>query len=258
MRRNPEIRRDNLLEMLQTAKLHRVDEVVKRVDVSKPTLYRDIDILTKRGFIRKSYGCIEVLGGKQVDIQYEKRLKKNGPLKKEIAAAAHKLVIPGDTVFLDSSSTCYYLAEMLFSKPVRELTVISNSVHMLSLGKRAGSEVKFISTGGRLDYTMNAFLGDLVKQFLDQVVFGKIFVSGAGFSLERGLTTTNDYILGIIKSAVKNGMKKFCLVDSSKYQRDCPFRVAGLDAFDAVISDNRLDPYEVSRFKEAGINLFLS
>ncbi|KKR04715.1 MAG: hypothetical protein UT30_C0004G0028 [Candidatus Uhrbacteria bacterium GW2011_GWF2_39_13] len=258
MQRNPEIRRDNLLKMLQSKKFHQIDEVINNTNASKATIHRDLDILEKNGFIKKSYGCIEVTAHKSIEIEYEKRLKENGALKKAIALSAIKKILPGDTIFLDASSTCYYLAEMLYENPLEDLTIISNSVHVQSLGKHSNGKIKFISTGGRLDYQINAFLGDLVQEFVSKMTFKKIFISGAGFSSERGLSTTNDYILGTLKAAIKNGLGKYCLVDSSKYQRDCLLKVTDLDVFDAVISDYELNSEEAGKFKKNGIKLILA
>lgn len=258
MQRNPEIRRDNLLKALQAKRFHQIDEVTNSTDASKATIHRDLDILERNGFIKKSYGCIEVISGKSIEIEYDKRFKENVEQKKAIAAAAVKRVLPGDSIFLDASSTCYYLAEILYESPLEDLTVISNSVHVLSLGKRSCGKIKFISTGGRLDYQINAFLGDLVQEFVSKMTFKKVFVSGAGFSIGKGLTTTNDYILGTLKAAVRNGAEKYCLVDSSKYQCDCLLRIADLQSFDAVISDSRLSSEGTAEIKENGINIVLA
>lgn len=258
MQRKPEIRRDNLLRMLQAKKFHQIDEVINHTDASKATIHRDLDLLEKNGFIKKSYGCIEVISGKNIEIEYDKRFKENTALKKTIAANAVKCISPGDTVFIDASSTCFYLAEMLFANPLDNLTVITNSIHILSLNKASCGKIKFISTGGRLDCQINAFLGDLVHEFISKMTFKKVFVSGAGFSIEKGLTTTNDYILSSLKAAIANGTEKYCLIDSSKYQCDCLLKVSDLQSFDAVISDEGLNLEERKKIRENGIKLKIS
>lgn len=258
MQRNPEIRRDNLLQMLQIKKFHQIDEVINNADASKATIHRDLDILEKNGFIKKSYGCIEVISGRNIEIEYDKRFKENVSQKKTIAAAALRYISPGDTVFLDASSTCFYLAEILYENPLDNLTLVTNSVHVLSLNKGASGKIKFISTGGRLDCQINAFLGDLVQEFISRMTFKKVFISGAGFSIEKGLSSTNDYILGTLKAAIKNGEEKYCLTDSSKYQCDCLLKVSDLQSFDAVLSDDGLATEEREKFEKNGIKLKIS
>jgi len=262
MRRTPAIRRQKLLAFLKQNARHQIKDLVARADTSEATLHRDLDVLQHEGHVRKSYGCVEVLGAPPVFLEYQKRLGQQADRKRHLAAKAIEFIQPGDHLFLDASSTCYYLAEALVrsasSAGLHGATVVTNSVHLLSLCSRADLPLKVIGTGGQFDPALNAFFGELAADSLPRMRFGKAFVSGAGFSLTAGLTTTSDHILGLLKAVLPLSSETYCLIDSSKCGRDCLLRVGDLQAFDRAITNNDIDPAACDAMREAGVNLVLA
>ncbi|MDD2707330.1 MAG: DeoR/GlpR family DNA-binding transcription regulator [Verrucomicrobiae bacterium] len=255
--RNPIVRRNDLLTLLRQKPLHGIDEIKRQINGSSATLHRDLNILQEEGHIRKSYGCIEVLSEKVV-LNYQKRTDQNIELKKAIAIKAATLVQPGDSLFLDASSTSYFFATELLRLKPEKLTIVSNSIPLLSLFKQPQSSIKFISTGGALDVEIEAFLGYVASDCIHRLHFTKAFVSGAGFSLQSGLTTSHESLLGILKTAIKSARQTFCLVDSSKYDLKSLFKVESLEKFSAVITNHDLAPEKAGELQKAGINLELA
>ena len=262
MRRTPAIRRQKLLAFLKQKARHQIKDLVARADTSEATLHRDLDVLQREGHIRKSYGCVEVLGAPPVFLEYQKRLGQQADRKRRLAAKALEYIQPGDHLFLDASSTCYYLAEALVRSAstgrIDGVTVVTNSVHILALCARADLPLTVIATGGQFAPALNAFFGELAADSLPRMRFGKVFVSGAGFSLAAGLTTTSDHILGLLRAVMPLSSETFCLVDSSKCGRDCLLRVGDLQAFGTVITDPDIDPATRDAIREAGVNLVLA
>jgi DeoR/GlpR family transcriptional regulator of sugar metabolism len=254
MTRRPEIRRQNLIALLQVKRLHSVDELMREAGASSATLHRDLDALETRGLIRKSYGCVEVLDPRGVQLDFDRRAAENAALKRALAAEAVRLVQPGDAVFIDASSTCGFLLEQV-AVAVEGVTVATNSPDAATICRKQMGRVQLIVCGGRLDEELNAFVGPLAAEAVARMRFRKAFVSGAGFSLAGGLSTTSENIQATIRAVLAGAAERYCLVDSTKANRDCLLQVAELREFDQVLTNADLDPKEAKRLRRAGVNL---
>jgi DeoR/GlpR family transcriptional regulator of sugar metabolism len=254
MTRKPEIRRQTLLALLQAKRLHSVDELLREAGASSATLHRDLDALAARGLIRKSYGCVEVLASRGVQVDFDRRAAENAALKRAVAAAAVRRVQPGDAVFVDASSTCGFLLEAI-AAGVEGVTVATNSPDAAAICRQHAGRMQLIVCGGRLDEELNAFVGPLAAEAVAHMRFRKAFVSGAGFSLAGGLSTTSEDIQATIRAVLAGAAERYCLVDSTKANRDCLLQVAELREFDQVFTNADLDSKEAKRLRRAGVNL---
>ncbi|OGV67722.1 MAG: hypothetical protein A3K19_10815 [Lentisphaerae bacterium RIFOXYB12_FULL_65_16] len=256
MTRKPEIRRQNLLALLQVKRLHSVDEIMREAGASPATIHRDLDALAARGLIRKSYGCVEVLASRGVLLDFDRRVAENAALKRALAAEAVRLVQSGDAVFIDASSTCGFLLEEVATS-VDGVTVATNSPDAAAICRKHAGRVQLIVCGGRFDEELNAFVGPLAAEAVSRMRFRKAFVSGAGFSLAGGLSTTSEDIQATIRAVLAGAGERYCLVDSTKANRDCLLKVAELREFDQVLTNADLDPKEARRLRKGSVNLRL-
>jgi len=256
MVRKPEIRRQKLLALLGGKRLHPVDEIMREAGASPATIHRDLDALAARGLIRKTYGCVEVLDPRGVQVDYDRRAAENATLKRSLAAAAVRLVQPGDAVFVDASSTCRFLLEEL-AAATGTVTVATNSPDAAAIFRGHAGRIRLIVCGGRLDAELNAFVGPLATTTVAHLRFRKAFVSGAGFSLAGGLTTTSEDIQDTIRAVLAAAAERYCLADSMKANRDCLLKVAELSDFDLVFTNADLDPKEARQLRRGGVNLRL-
>ena len=210
-----------------------------------------------RAHIRKSCGCVEMLRARPVYLDCQKRVGRAAELKRAIATRAIEYVQSGDHLFLDASTTCYYLAEALAQAAAAgslcDVTIMTHSVPMLAMCCRRDLPLTFMGTGGQLDAEWSAVLGHLTVDALSRRHFAKGFVSGAGFSIEAGLTTTNDKILGLIKAVLPLSRKAYCLVDSTKLGRDCLLHSVSLQAFDMVLTNDAVGDAARQSMLDAGI-----
>lgn len=254
--RHPEMRRADLLEILKKKKFHTIEDLKKHINISHATIHRDLKLIEKEGYIKKTYGGVEVLiNNKPAVREYDKRINLNIELKEEIAKMSLNFVKEGECIFLDASSTSFYFGKILINSGIKELTIITNSIHLISAFAEIEPGIKIISTGGTFDNKINAFLGNFTTDFISHLKLNKTFVSGAGFSIQRGLTTTNDFILNITREAIKNADKKYCLIDSTKFSKEYFLKIADLKEFDAVITDSNININDLRKAKKSGINL---
>src|SRR5438552_2789445 len=106
----PAQRRRLILEMLRARGSVTVEEVQERFGVSLMTARRDLALLSETGHLRRTHGGAvipEFMAGEQ---PFRSRLEQHVAAKLRLAQAVTRALEPRETVFLDSSSSSYYVA----------------------------------------------------------------------------------------------------------------------------------------------------
>lgn len=139
-------RRNAILAALKEEKHVVVSELAKQFDVSEETIRRDLDKLEKEGYVVKTYGGAVISEGAAIELPYVVRKKANVEAKQKIAELAAELIMDGDTLILDASSTALFIAQKIKTK--KDITLLTNSLEVLmELSDVTGW--KILSTGGR-------------------------------------------------------------------------------------------------------------
>ena len=117
-------RRNAILAALKEEKHVVVSELAKQFDVSEETIRRDLDKLEKEGYVVKTYG-----GAVISEMPYVVTKKANVEAKQKIAELAAELIMDGDTLILDASSTALFIAQKIKTK--KDITLLTNSLEVL-------------------------------------------------------------------------------------------------------------------------------
>lgn len=81
---------------------------------------------------------------------YRERMNIDMPAKEAIARKALREINDGDIIFLDSSTTVYYLAHMLQKSSFANLTLITNSVLIIQEFTNFPANYFLVALGGNL------------------------------------------------------------------------------------------------------------
>jgi len=252
----PEDRRKKILGLLKDRKDLTPEFLSEQLNISIPTIYRDLDVLEKENNIRKVYGGIRLKENNHAEHNYFKRFDKNKKLKKAIAEEAVKLISDGETIVLDESSTVHYLAEEI-SKLDIQLTIITNSVLILSEFMNR-EKIKLISTGGVLNQEICGFVGPITQNAICQFRADKYFFSSAGISSEVGVLDA--YIpesISVKESFVKISDEVICLVDSSKFNISGTVNYINFDTLKKIITDESIDKETVNELRKKGVEVIV-
>jgi len=256
--RHPDMRKNKLIAILRKKRFHSISELKKKTGTLHATLHRDLNALEKEGRIRKTYGGVETVPEKYAMREYDKRINLNSGQKMAIARTALKYISPGDHVFLDASSTCFYFGRAIMQSRMEGITIVTNSLHLLAEYRESDSAAKLVSTGGSVDRELGAFFGNFTTDFIARISVAKAFISAAGCTVAGGISTTSDYILGALKAVIAAAPERYCLVDSTKFGRKYLFKVAKLNVFDAIITDDGIEKQVARKIKKAGLPLLIS
>ena len=169
------------------------------------------------------------------------------PEKKRIAIAAKKLIEDGDSLFLDTGTTTYLLAEELKEK--KRLTVVTNNLDIAYTTELDATSTMIITGGIRRD-GYSSLVGDIAADLVRKLYVDVSFIGADAVSVGNGVFNTNFNEIGIKKSGIESGKRKVLLADSSKFSRKALAKICDLQEFDIIITDSGIDEAQLKILKE--------
>ncbi|MBR5153012.1 MAG: DeoR/GlpR transcriptional regulator [Clostridia bacterium] len=205
-----------------------------RLYASESSIRRDLTAMEKKGIISKTYGGAELIKNFANVIDFSKRFRQNTEEKKAIAKKAKTLIKDGSVIFLDQSSTSYYLAGELMNNAT--LTVITNNIEILSL--LSDSAMTVIASGGILSRNnRNCLLGIDAQHIFENTNADAVFFSTKSLSDDGIISDCVREEVLIRNSMLKHASKKVFLCDSGKFGTQSPYTQTTLQDIDILVSE---------------------
>src|SRR5258706_4254484 len=98
--------------------------------------------------------------------------------------------------------------------PRKSITIVTNSPAIAY--ELHESTIHLVVTPGEVDQVMRLISGGWTEDFLSRLHFQAAFISAAGLSLERGLTTTRQSLAGTLKAARAVSQRTVALTESTQ------------------------------------------
>ena len=215
-----------------------VSRLAGELGVTEETIRRDLEKLEKQECLMRTHGGAVPVDATAYELSLEKRKRTNVDIKQKLAAVAAGHILPGDTIFLDASTTTFYMAKEL--KNIKNITIITNSVRIIS--ELASVEhIKLIAIGGVVSQNQS-FVGALSEHNISSSYFAdKIFFSSKGVMEESGVLESNEQECGIKQCMLKNAKSAYYLCDKSKVDRVGFAKLAGFEEIDYFITDAEIN-----------------
>lgn len=247
-----EERRRKILQLTERHGRVLVKELARRFSTSLITIRKDLEELQRQGKIERAHGgALPVDAAALQDPTLREKERLHRKEKVRIAAAAARLVHPGDVVILDSGTTSTAVARA--ARNIRNLTVITNAVNIAA--ELAGTGVEVILTGGAMRPNSFSLVGPLAEESLRYITADVLFLAVDGFDLEYGLTTPNLLEAKVNRVMIANAKKTVVVCDSSKFGRRSLSLIAPLSAVHSAITDNKISEKYLRRLREAGVKV---
>ena len=207
---------------------------------SESSIRRDLAILEKRGVVKRSYGGASIIHSVETVIPFGMRTFKNVEAKKIIAAKAVKLISNGDIVFLDQTSTSYFLAvEILKTKSV---TVVTNNREIINL--LSASDLTVISSGGVVSRANNnCLIGQYACRTFEEIFADIAFFSAKALSANGIISDFSEDEVLVRRSMFKNAEKIAFMCDSTKFGAKSSYKQSSLSDVDFFITENEEDEF---------------
>jgi DeoR/GlpR family transcriptional regulator of sugar metabolism len=181
----PAERRRLILEMLRQRGSVTTDQVRQKLGVSAMTVRRDLTRLEANGYAHRTHGGAVLSEASGQDDAEDGKLQQMASATRRVAEAVVATLKTDETVFLDSSSSSYYVAWEILSAGLA-ITVITNAVPIIGLlGSDYGSQTELIGLGGSFRTPTRSFadaetIRTIEGLFADQVIFSALGVTADG------------------------------------------------------------------------------
>jgi len=211
-----------------------VKKLCELLYASESSIRRDLTRMERNGLIKRSYGGAEIIRNYSNAIDFGYRYNLNSNAKKEIAEKAAALVKDGDIIFLDESTSAFYLASKLSSQ--RSITVITNNVEIINL--LADSNVTLVSSGGFLSReNRTCFVGVDAARVFENTFADIVFFSCKSLSDDGVISDVTREEVLIKQAMLDNAAKKVFLCDSGKFGTRSAYKQCTLKDVDFLISE---------------------
>lgn len=231
-------RRKVIRELLLEQKSVTITDLASQLNVTKETIRRDLRTMEKDNELIRTHGGAYILEGVQNDIDISTRQALKISEKEIIAQKCDALIKTGDIIYLDNSTTAWFIARKIVG---RKLTVLTSSLKIANILHDSPS-ITLILIGGKFSRRTMSFNGDSAIRNLQQYFTDKAFISCRSVNMEFGVTDTNDNTALLHQIALHHAKQKFLAVDHSKLNHISFASVVPLKELDGIIMDKEFSP----------------
>lgn len=245
----PEQRRQQILDLLRSESVLSYRQLTEQLGVSHMTVRRDVAALDEQGRARATQGGVAALARLLEEPPRAAKAQVNMPAKSAIAAAAAAMVTDSMTLYLDAGTTVQAMRPLLQER--KDLTVVTNDLGTAGAFLDHPS-VDLICVGGRVDVANQSMIGRLAALTLAELSLDLAFVSTSSWDAKHGITTPVEAKIDPKRAAMAAATESVLLADAGKFGHFAKYRVARLDEFDAIVTDEALPTVDVAAVQELG------
>ncbi len=254
---------NDLLELLAAEGQLQVEQAAEMLGVSAATVRRDLDELGRQQMLRRIRGGA-VAHGVSYDLPLRYKSERYPSEKQRIAAAAARLVQPGQVVGLNGGTTTTEVARALAVRPDLSpgqadaaLTVVTNALNIAAeLAVR--QHIKIVVTGGVARPQSYELTGPLASGIIEQVTLDLAILGVDGIDPAAGATahhegeaSTNRLMAGRARTVV-------VVADSSKIGRRAFARIFPATDIDVLVTDEGISQPAVEAFSEHAVEVVVA
>lgn len=244
-------RRESIKRLVLRDGFARIEDLTRILGVSMMTVHRDLDALVQQGYLTKIRGGATANPSALLESRVAERTVAMREEKAAIAAAAARLLSPGQTVFIDDSTTAMAMVPHLIAGA--PITVATNFLPVIN--KLAGSaDLELVVLGGVYQPVPEACFGARMIESISHLHADIAFMSTTGITggscFHRSEITVTSRL-----AFMRNSSRSVLLADHAKFGRPATHLLCRLSDFDVVISDDGLDENEAQVLLADGINL---
>jgi DeoR/GlpR family transcriptional regulator of sugar metabolism len=235
----------------------RVIDLAERFAVSAVTIRKDLQTLQGEGRLIRAHGGAIANGKAHPERAFDVRERLQRAEKAAIGAAASRLVVDGESIALDASTTALHLARQLKARGNwSQLTVLTNGLRIAT--ELAGFPgITVAMPGGWVRWEALSLVGPLGDGVFGKVNVQKAFVGASGFTLESGLSDATEEEAQIKRLMVDAAREVIGIVDHTKWRRTAFATFCRTDRLDLVLTDNRAPSEMVDAVRSRGIQVRL-
>ena len=213
-----ESRRAAIVDLLRSTGSVTVGGLEERFGISSMTARRDLADLERQGLARRTHGGAVLPAISAHEDSFMARVETAPQAKQALARAAVATLAPRQSVFLDSSSTAYFVAQRVLEEGL-PLTIITNSLPVMELvGTNESPNVELIGVGGSMRRLTRSFVGPFAVHTVLGHFADRLFLSVKGVTSDGALTDADPLEAEVKATMIAHAEEAFLLIDDSKLQ----------------------------------------
>lgn len=249
----PAKRYEQIIKYVNKNKTASVDDLSNWLKVSKVTIRRDLDELSAKGLLLRTFGgATSVFSYLAQEIPSNEKSSLFVEEKRRIGKAAASLIEEDDVIVLDSGTTTFEIAKNLTSR----VTVITNDLK-IAMELCMKDFVTLYMTGGLVENNLFSTTGKTTENFLNEFHADKSFLAADAISLKFGITNRTVSQVPIKRSIAMTGAQKILVADHSKFEKETFANIGLLDELDIIITD-QMEGEIRKKYEELGIKIILA
>jgi DeoR family fructose operon transcriptional repressor len=231
----------------------RVDVVTaaQEFSVAVETIRRDLDVLQRRGLMRRVHGGAIALDRFSREYSVAERRALNFESKKKIAEIASHYIPDSGSVYLDAGTSTECLAPYLRDK--KNLTVITNSLILAT--QIADSTTQVILLSGRIRPVTLSAVGELALSAMENFHADIAFLGTNGVDTEIGFTTPDPDEAAVKRKMIAHSRETIMIADSSKFGKTCASRFARISDVDRIVTNLEADQDLIFEVEKSGVEV---
>lgn len=244
-------RHTKIIEIVNKETKIEVNTLSRLLGVSPVTVRKDLNALEAKGLLSREHGYAVKRNEDDINnrlaIRYETKLK--------IARAAAEMVGGGETVMIESGSSCALLAGALAGSD-KEVTIITNSAFIAAYVRENGG-ARVILLGGEYQRESQVMVGPLVRICAREFHVDKLFLGTDGFDPDFGFSGSDMMRTEAVKALAESARSVYVLTDSSKFKQIGVVSQLRFDAVRGVITDDEIPETAKAVLKKHNIDVMI-
>ncbi len=239
---------NKILEILRSEESAEIENIARELFVSPSTVRRKLTLLQQKGLVIRTHGGAKLNDEHNFFPSFTFRTHQNILEKKKIALSAIRRIKNGDLIFLDGTTSAFFIAEYL--SEFKNIRVVTNGIDTLSLLSR--NKIDAYSTGGLVSPSNpSVLIGHHATEMIGTLHADIAFYSAQSVGRNGEVYDCFEEENVVRKCMMRHATQNIFLCDSTKFGRTSSYRLCSLNEFDCVVSDRDIRGYfETDRLPE--------
>ncbi|MET7641363.1 DeoR/GlpR family DNA-binding transcription regulator [Streptomyces sp. NPDC005438] len=229
-----------------------VAELADLTGASEMTVRRDLDTLAAQGVLERFRGGARTLLLRGEEPPFALRAREGVEIKRRIAGWVADQIADGETLVLDSGTTCLEVARALRGRRVNVTPLSLPAVNALT---DPPGPTTVTVPGGRPRSGEGALTGPLTLTSLAALRFDTAVIGCCGFNAAQGLTAYDLDDAAVKKAAVESARRVVAVADGTKLSRTAHAFVAPASAVHLLVTDAEAPEEEVGALAAQGVDV---
>jgi len=246
-------RQERILAELRGTPSLRVAELAASLGVSTETIRRDLDELTTRGLLNRTYG-----GAIRPAAQEPALAERHQMLTAErtaIARAVSALVRPGQVLAIGSGATTVHVARRLAAEQ-RDLTVITHAFGIATVLAH-NPTITILFCPGHYNGREGSTYGAHTVRFLNEFRVDHTILGATGLT-EEGASDANADSAAVYQAMIARAANTIIAADHTKFGRAALALYAGWEQVSHCVTDRAPDGALAASIRRYGVELLVA